>query len=75
MLARIRWISWLWTKRARRRRTIDRRRSRATRDIRTKLEARHGSSNPDADAKIEPDPHRPTFIQTIRDIGYRFETD
>src|SRR5580658_2137581 len=26
-------------------------------------------------AKIEPDPHRPTFIQTIRDIGYRFETD
>ncbi len=25
-------------------------------------------------AKIEPDPRRPTFIQTIRDIGYRFET-
>ena len=25
-------------------------------------------------AKIEPDPHRPVFIQTIRDIGYRFET-
>ena len=24
-------------------------------------------------AKIEPDPRRPTFIQTIRDIGYRFE--
>jgi DNA-binding response OmpR family regulator len=24
-------------------------------------------------AKIEPDPHRPRFIQTIRDIGYRFE--
>lgn len=24
-------------------------------------------------AKIEPDPHRPVFIQTIRDIGYRFE--
>lgn len=24
--------------------------------------------------KIEPDPQRPTFIQTIRDIGYRFET-
>jgi DNA-binding response OmpR family regulator len=23
--------------------------------------------------KIEPDPHRPTFIQTIREIGYRFE--
>jgi len=23
--------------------------------------------------KIEPDPHNPTFIQTIRDIGYRFE--
>jgi DNA-binding response OmpR family regulator len=26
-------------------------------------------------AKIEPDPRRPTFIQTIRDIGYRFETE
>jgi DNA-binding response OmpR family regulator len=25
-------------------------------------------------AKIEPDPHRPTYIQTIRDIGYRFES-
>ena len=24
-------------------------------------------------AKIESDPHRPAFIQTIRDIGYRFE--
>jgi DNA-binding response OmpR family regulator len=24
-------------------------------------------------AKIEPDPHRPTFIHTIREIGYRFE--
>jgi DNA-binding response OmpR family regulator len=24
-------------------------------------------------AKIEPDPHHPTYIQTIRDIGYRFE--
>jgi len=24
-------------------------------------------------AKIEPDPHQPQFIQTIRDIGYRFE--
>jgi DNA-binding response OmpR family regulator len=24
-------------------------------------------------AKIEPDPHRPLYIQTIRDIGYRFE--
>jgi len=24
-------------------------------------------------AKIESDPHHPTFIQTIRDIGYRFE--
>lgn len=23
--------------------------------------------------KIEPDPRRPTFIQTVRDIGYRFE--
>ena len=23
--------------------------------------------------KIEPDPHHPTFIQTIREIGYRFE--
>jgi DNA-binding response OmpR family regulator len=25
-------------------------------------------------SKIEPDPHRPTFIHTIRDIGYRFES-
>mgnify|MGYP001256699715 CR=1 FL=1 len=24
-------------------------------------------------AKIEPDPHTPAFIHTIRDIGYRFE--
>ena len=24
-------------------------------------------------AKIEPDPHHPIYIQTIRDIGYRFE--
>ena len=24
-------------------------------------------------AKIEPDPHHPAYIQTIRDIGYRFE--
>ena len=24
-------------------------------------------------SKIEPDPHRPAFIHTIRDIGYRFE--
>jgi len=24
-------------------------------------------------AKVEQDPHRPAFIQTIRDIGYRFE--
>jgi DNA-binding response OmpR family regulator len=24
-------------------------------------------------SKIEPDPQRPTFIQTIREIGYRFE--
>jgi DNA-binding response OmpR family regulator len=24
-------------------------------------------------AKIEPDAHEPTFIQTIRDVGYRFE--
>lgn len=23
-------------------------------------------------SKVEPDPHRPTFIQTVRDIGYRF---
>jgi DNA-binding response OmpR family regulator len=23
--------------------------------------------------KIEPDPHKPTFIHTIRDVGYRFE--
>jgi DNA-binding response OmpR family regulator len=26
-------------------------------------------------AKIEPDPHTPTYIQTIRDIGYRFEPE
>lgn len=26
-------------------------------------------------AKIEPDAHRPVFIQTIRDIGYRFDPD
>jgi DNA-binding response OmpR family regulator len=25
-------------------------------------------------AKIEPDPQRPVYIHTIRDIGYRFET-
>lgn len=25
-------------------------------------------------SKLEPDPHQPVFIQTIRDIGYRFET-
>ncbi|NLY00708.1 MAG: response regulator transcription factor [Rhodopirellula sp.] len=25
-------------------------------------------------AKIEPDPHRQTYIHTIRDIGYRFES-
>jgi DNA-binding response OmpR family regulator len=24
-------------------------------------------------AKLEPDPHRPAYIRTIRDIGYRFE--
>jgi DNA-binding response OmpR family regulator len=24
-------------------------------------------------AKVEPDPHRPVYIRTIRDIGYRFE--
>jgi DNA-binding response OmpR family regulator len=24
-------------------------------------------------AKVEPEPHRPAYIQTIRDIGYRFE--
>ena len=24
--------------------------------------------------KVEPDPQRPTFIKTIRDVGYRFET-
>ena len=23
--------------------------------------------------KIEPDPRHPTYIRTIRDIGYRFE--
>jgi DNA-binding response OmpR family regulator len=26
-------------------------------------------------SKIEPDPHRLTFIQTLRNIGYRFETE
>jgi DNA-binding response OmpR family regulator len=26
-------------------------------------------------AKIEADPHDPKFIQTIRDIGYRFEVE
>jgi DNA-binding response OmpR family regulator len=26
-------------------------------------------------AKVEPNPHRPIYIQTIRDIGYRFEPD
>jgi len=26
-------------------------------------------------AKIEPDARRPVYIQTIRDIGYRFEPD
>ena len=26
-------------------------------------------------SKIEPEPHSPAYIQTIRDIGYRFETD
>jgi DNA-binding response OmpR family regulator len=26
-------------------------------------------------AKIEPEPHRPIYIHTIRDIGYRFEPD
>jgi DNA-binding response OmpR family regulator len=24
-------------------------------------------------SKIEPDPHNPSYVQTIRDIGYRFE--
>jgi DNA-binding response OmpR family regulator len=24
-------------------------------------------------SKVEPNPHTPTYIQTIRDIGYRFE--
>ncbi len=24
-------------------------------------------------SKVEPDPHNPVYIQTIRDIGYRFE--
>jgi len=24
-------------------------------------------------AKVEPDPHRPIYIQTIREIGYRFD--
>jgi DNA-binding response OmpR family regulator len=26
-------------------------------------------------SKIEPEPHSPRYIQTIRDIGYRFEPD
>jgi len=26
-------------------------------------------------AKIEPDPHHPRYVRTIRDIGYRFEDD
>jgi DNA-binding response OmpR family regulator len=26
-------------------------------------------------AKIEPDPHNPIYIQTVRDIGYRFERE
>lgn len=26
-------------------------------------------------SKIEPDAHRPTYIQTIREVGYRFEPD
>ncbi len=26
-------------------------------------------------SKVEPDPHHPTFIHTIREIGYRFETE
>ena len=26
-------------------------------------------------AKIESDPHRPVYIHTVRDIGYRFETE
>jgi DNA-binding response OmpR family regulator len=26
-------------------------------------------------AKVEPDPRQPTFIQTVRDVGYRFETE
>jgi DNA-binding response OmpR family regulator len=24
-------------------------------------------------SKVEPNPHAPVYIQTIRDIGYRFE--
>ncbi len=26
-------------------------------------------------SKLEPEPHQPVFIQTIRDVGYRFESD
>ena len=26
-------------------------------------------------AKVEPDPHRPTYIHTLRDVGYRFEPE
>jgi DNA-binding response OmpR family regulator len=26
-------------------------------------------------SKIEPDPHNPIYVQTVRDVGYRFETE
>jgi DNA-binding response OmpR family regulator len=26
-------------------------------------------------AKVEPNPREPAYIQTVRDIGYRFEPD
>ncbi len=26
-------------------------------------------------AKVEPDPHHPRYVQTVREIGYRFEPD
>ena len=26
-------------------------------------------------AKVEPNPHEPVYIQTVRDVGYRFEPD
>jgi len=33
----------------------------------------HADEHATLRAKIEPDPHAPVFVRTIRDIGYRFE--